>query len=91
MSNIMFNIIIIYDSQTSRVGNSQIVSARGIFVALLFPIILSPFTSRSLCTFYDLSAFMAWENTSKYTAKQNPSKCSEPYQPAKQDFGRRLF
>jgi hypothetical protein len=25
-----------------------------------------------------LSAFMAWENTSKFTAKQNPSKCTVP-------------
>jgi len=37
MPNIMFNIFFVYDSHTSRVGNSQILSAPGIFVALDFP------------------------------------------------------
>jgi len=79
MPNIMFNIFFVYDSHTSRVGNSQILSDPGIFVALVFPTILSPVTSRSHCTFCDLSALMAWENTSKFIAGQNSSKRTEPY------------
>ena len=52
---------------------------REFWVALRFFSVLSPVTSRSHCTLCDLSAIMAWDNTSKFIAERNSPKCTEPY------------
>jgi hypothetical protein len=53
MPNIVFNIIILRDSQISRLGNLQIVSAPGIFVALHFSYNL-------LAIYKSISLYILW-------------------------------